>query len=443
MLFIRGKKNTRKLISFCLWLLCLGSLIFNNIDNTAQAASRGLQNANPKWLPVAALYPAGEKPDQIILSWTEDPSTSQFISWRTSGAVKDGLVQFRELRAQGNTFTKRTAYYVDVKISELSNAPCSRRFFVKLDGLKPNTAYEYQVGSSSANAWSPMYKFITAPVFGTPFSFVYLGDIQTDYELFGEMLESIESRFHNIAFYLQAGDLVDDGENCNQWDVMLDTAKSLTPFKIMASTMGNHDSHYVNDADKTLLFAEYLHQPHNGPESLPRHHAYSFTYSNAYFIVLNTNDDTDQQTPWLINQLEEAKLKEYQWIIVMFHHPVYSTHVKRWKLTLDLQEKWAPLFDQYGIDLVLTGHDHVYMRTGKITNHVPAKNGESGTIYVIANSSTKNYETRETPQALLQITGVPTFQKLDVFTDQSGKQVLHYVAYNKQCEIVDEFRLEK
>lgn len=421
-----------------IWGLALSCLL---LTEASFAGPRGMQNRNPEWTPSKAMYPAGETIDHIVLTMTEDPATSANISWRTAATVKDGAVYYRELSARDTGFSEKSADYIELAIPELTNDPLTRHFYANLNHLKPNTAYLYRVGSKSANTWSPYYKFVTAPVFGAPFSFICIGDIQTDYNLFRQMLSAVQSRHNDINFYLFTGDMVDDGENRNQWDLMLSTADTLFAEKPMAAAMGNHDSHYVNDETQTLIFAKYFRLPHNGPRDLPIHHAYSFTYSNAYFIVLNTNNDTDRQALWLKERLAYAREHSYQWLIVIFHHPVYPVHQRR--SYTDLQEKWAPLFDEYSVDLVLTGHDHVYMRTAGLKNHKPAPQNETGTIYVTLNSSDKHYNPKKLPQTFIELTDTPLYLKIDCGTSEKGRAFLHYRAIDLEWRVHDEFRLEK
>ena len=58
-----------------------------------------------------------------------------------------------------------------------------------------------------------------------------------------------------------------------------------------------------------------------------------------------------------------------------------------------LRREWMPLFDKYGVDLVLTGHDHIYARSKKIYNDEETTDRLKGTYYVIggvAGSGNKN-----------------------------------------------------
>lgn len=407
----------------------------------AFAAPRGMQNRKPEWMPPEAAYPATETPDHVVLTMGDDPAISQSINWRTSADIKDGVVLYRELKSRDPNVNEKPAFLAELVIPELINDSVTKHFSITLEHLKPNTAYLYRVGSKSAGKWSPYYKFVTAPVFGAPFSFICIGDIQTDYSSFWQMLTTVEKHHSNFNFFLFTGDMVDDGENRNQWDLMLNTTDKLFTAKPMVTVMGNHDAHYINDETQTLIFDEYFHQLHNGPWDLPIHHAYSFPYSNAYFIVLNTNDETDLQTTWLRAQLDYAKRNSCQWLIVTFHHPVYPLHTKR--TYSDLQEQWVPLFDEYGVDLVLTGHDHVYMRTGKLRNHKLAAEGETGTIYVITNSSDKHYPSKKLPQTMVEVKNVPVYLKIDIGTDEVGRAFLYYRAIDLDGRVRDEFRLEK
>jgi 3',5'-cyclic AMP phosphodiesterase CpdA len=99
---------------------------------------------------------------------------------------------------------------------------------------------------------------------------------------------------------------------------------------------------------------------------------YSFDYGDVRFIQLNTNDAfgsskklSDEQYNWLVEQLETNDKK---WLIVGMHHGMYS--VGSWgndsrivHITKGLRNQLSDLFAQYGVDLVLQGHDHTYSYT--------------------------------------------------------------------------------
>jgi 3',5'-cyclic AMP phosphodiesterase CpdA len=70
-----------------------------------------------------------------------------------------------------------------------------------------------------------------------------------------------------------------------------------------------------------------------------------------------------EQTEWLEATLAAA---DARWLIVTMHHPAYS--VGYHGSTQEIQDEWVPLFEEYGVDLVLAGHDHDYQRTSPIND---------------------------------------------------------------------------
>ena len=89
---------------------------------------------------------------------------------------------------------------------------------------------------------------------------------------------------------------------------------------------------------------------------------YSYDYSFAHFVVLNSNDLSTKQINWLKEDLDKAN--NAKWKIVMMHRAAYSTgdHTN----TSDNQkvvEKLSPIFSSKHVDLVLQAHDHTYNKT--------------------------------------------------------------------------------
>jgi hypothetical protein len=74
---------------------------------------------------------------------------------------------------------------------------------------------------------------------------------------------------------------------------------------------------------------------------------------------------------------------------VTFHHPVYSTTGTRNNPVV--RDQWGPLFEKYGVDLVLQGHDHSYGRGNKVANR-RSTTVHNGVAYVVSVSGGKMYE---------------------------------------------------
>lgn len=106
-------------------------------------------------------------------------------------------------------------------------------------------------------------------------------------------------------------------------------------------------------------------------------HYYSFDYANIHFVMLDTQEgDLDEDGDMLSWLKKDLELTQQQWLIAIMHHPPYS------KGTHDSDNKWRsggrlnetreniiPLLEQAGTDLVLSGHSHMYERSGLINCH--------------------------------------------------------------------------
>jgi 3',5'-cyclic AMP phosphodiesterase CpdA len=86
---------------------------------------------------------------------------------------------------------------------------------------------------------------------------------------------------------------------------------------------------------------------------------YTYKKGNVRFFVLNSNYMDPKQSAWLETQLRDAGNGD--WKICYFHHPLYSSG-KFHGPSLDLRQSLEPLFIKYGVDVVFSGHEHMYER---------------------------------------------------------------------------------
>ncbi len=104
---------------------------------------------------------------------------------------------------------------------------------------------------------------------------------------------------------------------------------------------------------------------------------YTFKKGNVRFFVLDSNYMDPKQVAWLEKQLQDAGSGD--WKICFFHHPLYSsgkTHGSSTELRLLLE----PLFVKYGVDVVFSGHDHVYERVAPQKGIYYFTEGSSGQL---------------------------------------------------------------
>jgi uncharacterized protein (TIGR03437 family) len=116
---------------------------------------------------------------------------------------------------------------------------------------------------------------------------------------------------------------------------------------------------------------------------------YSFNWGNAHVIALDTISPLSTGSPqhqWLVDDL--ASIPEWiTWKIIFFHFPPYSSGGYAPGI-LSVRDSLVPLVDQYGVDLVLAGHDHNYqrshqLRSGSVVSSSSVGQKGLGTIYVV------------------------------------------------------------
>jgi 3',5'-cyclic AMP phosphodiesterase CpdA len=112
----------------------------------------------------------------------------------------------------------------------------------------------------------------------------------------------------------------------------------------VAGVLGNHDYEVARGRYQFRL----LGMP--GPY-------YTRRLGDAQLFLLDSTVVTDRQTAWLEQQLAESTST---WKIAVFHHPPYTCGGHSGDRTV--QRRWVPLFERYGVQLVLSGHDHNYQR---------------------------------------------------------------------------------
>ena len=182
-------------------------------------------------------------------------------------------------------------------------------------------------------------------------------------------------------------------------------------------TYGNHDA-------RRWVFFDIFTFPtkaESGGVASGSEHYYSFDYANIHFVMLDTQESSldvdDKMLGWLQNDLQKTK---QQWLVTIFHHPPYTkgTHNSDNERDsagrlISVRKNILPVLEKAGVDLVLSGHSHMYERSDLINCHygnsstfnkkmirATAKDNKytkkennisesSGTIYTVIGSSSK------------------------------------------------------
>lgn len=309
---------------------------------------------------------------RVVASFYGDTETTKGFTWYTSQASINSDVQVVEKTSGEPNFENAATYTGGNQRS--TNAPEFIVHKAAATDLKPGTEYQYRVGDASLNLWSGVGSFVTAEG-DDEFTFINLTDTQAKTEeeaiLSSETFAKASETVEDSEFILGNGDIVDTGSKEEQWGWVLDHSKETLMNTTFASSAGNHDE------DKNSFYEHFNVKTPEG-SSTETGAYYSYDYENAHFIILNTNEDSEEyqnfspeQIEWLQEDIKAAKADEnIDWIIANIHKGPYTTsnHATDDDIMGEngVREKIPPMLYELGVDLVLQGHDHIYARTKPI-----------------------------------------------------------------------------
>lgn len=371
-------------------------------------------------------------PDRIVLTWETDPATSQAITWRTDTSVATGVVEIAPADASSRFVVRREIVTATTELVKSDTGP-AHFHSVNLEGLEPRTAYAYRVGAGEV--WSEWFHFRTASPETEPFSFIYFGDAQNNVlSLWSRTLRSAYAEAPRAAFMVHAGDLINRANRDLEWGEWFEAGDWIQATIPSVPTPGNHE--YADDVTGrrrlSMLWRPHFTLPRGDVAGLEET-VYVLDYQGVRIVSLNSNERLEEQTPWLDSVLASSP---GDWIVVTFHHPVFST--KDGRDNEGLRNLWKPLFDRHGVDLVLTGHDHTYGRGRNLPVGVTAADEGSGTVYVVSVSGPKMYGLDPNPWWDRAAENTQLFQVISVDGD-----VLRYEARTALGDLYDAFTLVK
>jgi hypothetical protein len=257
------------------------------------------------------------------------------------------------------------------------------RHAVKLDGLSPGRTYSYVVEACGSRTGVRQFRTASGPT-TQRVQFSAMGDFGTGGSLQRDVVTLLSPADKRGELLLALGDNAYESgtEQEFQEHLFAPMAPLLRELPLFASP-GNHE--YATNKAQPYLDNFYL--PANNPARSERY--YSFDWGHVHFVSLDSScalglaetDCAAAQKSWLAQDLAVTR---QPWKVVFFHYPVWSSgeHGSQPKI----QREYPPLFEQYGVDLVLTGHDHNYERTRPMKGTAVAASGTKGITYVVVGS---------------------------------------------------------
>ena len=484
----------------------------------------------PKQYSAAETYAPSPLPDRVILTWEDNPSTTQSVSWRTDISVKRAIAQLAVANSNGRALKPKTFPALTTKFSSDLNS--SHYHTVTFRDLDPETLYVYRVGDGIN--FTEYYHFKTSSKMPKPFSFIYFGDAQNEVRThWSRVFREAFRDAPRAAFTLHAGDLVDRKYSDSEWGEWHQGPDWVNGTIPVIATPGNHEYYNYDERSKELYWTDkssndieitmvsvaqrmlssrkiyqvsfsdrkgnvinmevgetgivrkvdegikditgfqkeevigtnlygtpllnrqreipsisehwrpqFAFPVQNVPDPALAETVYYIDYQGVRFISLDSNNAKESQVEWLKKVLGS---NTNIWTIVTFHHPMFSPGSDR--DNPEIRKLWKPILDEFKVDLILSGHDHTYARTGQIASkkimNIPegyekAYDPKIGTVNVVSVSGPKMYKITKGAFAKRMAEDTQLYQIIDV-----NQSRLRFRAFKATGELYDEFSLKK
>jgi Calcineurin-like phosphoesterase/Purple acid Phosphatase, N-terminal domain len=367
-------------------------------------------------------------PEQIHLTWGEDPAQIVYVSWASPAQSVNPRVLLEHVVPGKHGTPGQLIHAVQRAYTDGMNGQTVFTYHARLDHLQAATTYRYTVTADNDRHQSTPFNalFCTAPRGRRAFRWTSFGDLATPVTAW--TLSSPQS-YHavgaveqfNPLFHLINGDLCYANLNpASQPAVWADFGNNVQRSASRRPWMpcpGNHEIEFGNGDQGLNAYLTRYSLPDNGTRFPGRW--YRFRVGSALFISLAADDviyqdsgaflagphplipapstgnppiqpgtsiyvrgySEGEQTRWLESTLKEAHGDpDIDWIIVQMHQDALSSAKNGNGSDKGLREAWLPLFDRYGVDLVLCGHDHDYERSWPVRgcNHNVGHDAVSG-----------------------------------------------------------------
>lgn len=322
--------------------------------------------------------------------------SSQVIVWRTN---KEILPSVRVGKSLGSLDQILAGEDILVKSDEAlwqgepSKSPPvgTVQYEAYISGLEPSTKYYYALydGEKRLTPSEDSYYLKTHPKVGTnaPSRFWIVGDSGTGGEAQKRVHDGLNAylgKERELDGYLHVGDMAygsgTDPQFSERYFSMYEPTLRHT---VCWGSMGNHEGQTSQGETGTGPYYDAYVLPTKaeaGGTPSGTEAYYSFDYGDVHFICLNSHDldrsPTAAMAQWLKADLEKTQA---QWLVAFFHHPPYtkgSHDSDNERQLIEMRENIMPILESGGVDVVYTGHSHIYERTMLIDGayHTPSIN---------------------------------------------------------------------
>lgn len=338
--------------------------------------------------------------------WESDDTKAGLMMFVGSDETERNFTWYTETENTPVVSVSKNALMIDADEFSGTTEKASDGDFVNhvtVVGLEYSTTYYYK--ATSGDYESAVYSFTTSAE--DEFSAVYMTDIHiTDnseenpdslYNTslgLNNALEDAVSRDNNIDLLISAGDQASDGLEA---EYKAFTASPLLKTMSVATTIGNHDRKGVEYKTFTNLPNEY----EEAKVSSYIGDNYWYVKGDVLFLMADTNNASGEDHAAFVEKAVKAN-PDVKWKVLVAHHDLYSGRIPhRESENRLIRLMWAPIVDEYGIDLVLLGHSHFYTVSNVLYNNktvaplAPEMIDPAGSIYMVSCSINRPREEDE------------------------------------------------
>lgn len=353
---------------------------------------------------------AYEWDDGPWLVYGKDPKTQLRVCWFTKKTEKTGF-EFGKNKDDLIEITDDTENPVKMHV-------------VELDNLEPNTRYIYRIKTKTGT--DTFHNFKTGPNSFKHVSFVLIGDTQngggygTDNWGFEPIAEQLKKE--QFDFIAHTGDVSDQGNDIKSWHQFFKSAAPLSKYYAIEIAVGNHDTgtQFLHDEsikkypDEGANFDYFFPYPFDRDDSEDRitpfsSRHYYFDYSFCRFIFVDTQNSKmaePKSRQWRFLDETLKSCPDNYWKIIITHRTLLELKqidIGNYILRMSKYGRFlVPIFDRFGVDLVVSGHAHNYQ-------HMERKLKEKNlrTTYLVSGGA--GNELRKNPPKNLEDINVPEF----------------------------------
>ncbi len=241
--------------------------------------------------------------------------------------------------------------------SSTSASTLALRQVVRLTNLAPGQRYQYRVeveaDGSVDRVQSALASFETAPHLDRPLRFIVYGDMRAPGHANHAQIVAAILR-DPAPLIVNTGDLVAVGSEESAWQRYFEITAPLGATAPVVPALGNHESYVGGSARSWALFGLKSAAPISGT-------GYgSFDWGGAHFVILDSNRPDAAQLKWMVQDIAGAKRRRARAIFAVAHAGPWAHGPHGGSRTME--REFAPALAAAGVDVLFSGHDHIYER---------------------------------------------------------------------------------